>query len=344
MKRINHTIRRKKIPEVKLVSLTGKTWYDSNDTPISWTGATDFLATGFTPNTGFLVFNVTGGTVSKGYYKWNTPTENTWNLIVGAPKTNLTNLSNRNPNDENSQSITGTTLFNTGTTYSIGYYEWNTPTSNSWNLFNQISGNTYNTIQKVLNQKIYDDFQLPLFLEATADEMGDMVEFDKNIGHNKISANFAYESVCTETGSTITINNTTTYQLVNIILANDTNPDGTTNVTGVRNLTSEYPQQIKNELSEYIIIDGQDLSISGSSFTVHWGDETTSPIGINGSVTKSFDVAEEKTIRIVFESPYLTNQVVKVVNCGESAASYMRINTEDLNPIKTENNNYVNVG
>ena len=282
MKRINHTIKRKKIPEVKLVSLTGKTWYDSNDNPTSWTGDTEFLVTGFTPDTGYVVYNVTGGTVDGDYYyKWNTPSANTWNKI------------------------TGTTSY--------------------------------------INSQIYDTHQLPLFLEATADEMGDMVEFDKNIGHNEISANFAYESVCTETGSTITINNTTTYQLVNIILANDTNPDGTTNVTGVRNLTTEYPQQIKNELSEYIIIDGQDFSISGSSFTVHWGDETTSPIGINGSVTKSFDVAEEKTIRIVFESPYLTNQVLKVVNCGESAVSYMRINTEDLNPIQSENNNYINV-
>ena len=286
MKRINHTIKRKKIPEVKLVSLTGKTWYDSNDTPTSWTGATDFLATGFTPDTGFLVFNVTGETVTSGYYKWNTPSAGTWNLITGS------------------------------------------------------------TTQ--INQQIYDDFQLPLFLEATADEMGDMVEFDKNIGHNEISANFAYESVCTETGSTITINNTTTYQLVNIILANDTNPDGTTNVTGVRRLTSEIPEQITDEIpapnQNYIIVDGQDFSISGSSFTVHWGDETTSPIGINSSVTKSFDVAEEKTIRIVFESPYLTNQVIKVVNCGESAVSYMRINTEYSENIKDENNNYINVG
>ena len=282
MKRINHTIRRKKIPEVKLVSLTGKTWYDSNDNPTPWTGDTEFLVTGFTPDTGYVVYNVTGGTVDGDYYyKWNTPLANTWNKI------------------------TGTTSY--------------------------------------INSQIYDTHQLPLFLEATADEMGDMVDFDKNIGHNEISANFAYESVCTETGSTITINNTTTYQLVNIILANDTNPDGTTNVTSVRNLTTEYPQQIKDELSEFIIVDGQDFSISGSSFTVHWGDETTSPIGINDSVTKSFDVAEERTIRIVFESPYLTNQVVKVVNCGESVVSYMRINTEDLNPIQSENNNYINV-
>ena len=397
MKRINHTIKRKKIPEVKLVSLIEPSWYDyseSDENLISWnewdylikyalndvvgynnlkfislsnnninneptinsskweevpsntelSNNKGYIPTGLTPDTGFLVFNVTGGTVTDGYYKWNTPSGNTWNLIVGAPKTNLTNLSNRNPNDENGQPITGTTLFNTGTTYSIGYYEWNTPTSNSWNLFNQTSGNTYNTIQKVLNQKIYDDFQLPLFLEATADEMGDMVEFDKYIGHNKISANFTYNSVCTETGTTITINNSTTYQLVNIILANDTNPDGTTNVTGVRRLASEIPEQnVLNEFSEYIIIDGQDLSISGSSFTVHWGDETTSPIGINGSVTKSFDVAEEKTIRIVFESPYLTNQVLKVVCCGESAVSYMSLATQDDRIIKNEDNNYINV-
>ena len=260
MKRINHTIKRKKIPEVKLVSLTGKTWYDSNDTPTSWTGATDFLATGFTPDTGFLVFNVTGGTVDGDYYyKWNTPSANTWNKITG------------------------------------------------------------NTTQ--INQQIYDDFQLPLFLEATADEMGDMVEFDKYIGHNKISANFTYESVASGSGCIITIYNTTTYQLVNIIQANDTNSDGTMNVTdSVKRITTEIPQQITDQTSplelygNFIIIDGQDFSISGSSFTVHWGDGTTSPIGFNSDVTKSFATTEERTIRIVFDSPYLTDQVVKVVN------------------------------
>ena len=261
MKRINHTIRRKKIPEVKLVSLTGKTWYDSNGTPTSWTGATGFLATGFTPDTGFLVFNLTGGTVTSGYYKWNTPTEDTWNLIVG-------------------------------------------------------TGTTEQEIEAHVNSQIYEDFQLPLFLEATADEMGDMVEFDKYIGHNKISANFAYESVASGSGCTITIYNTTTYQLVNIIQANDTNSDGTMNVTdSVKRITTEIPEkQIKDQLYQYVIIDGQDFSISGSSFTVYWGDGTTSPIGFNSDVTKSFATTEERTIRIVFDSPYLTDQVVKVVN------------------------------
>jgi hypothetical protein len=253
MKRINHTIRRKKIPEVKLVSLTGKTWYDSNDTPTSWTGPTDFLATGFTPDTGFLVFNVTGGTVTSGYYKWNTPTANTWNLIT---------------------SITGTTP---------------------------------EQIKKEIDQQVFDDFQLPLFLEATADEMGDMVDFDKNIGHNKISTNFTYNSDCIDNDMTITIDNTTTYQLVNIIQANNTNPDGS--------------------------------PIEDITFTVYWGDDTTSLIGINGTTSKTFSNINEKTVTIVFDSPYLTNQITKVVNCGDTYV----VATELEEPIQTSNDEQDNL-
>jgi hypothetical protein len=252
MKRINHTIRRKKIPEVKLVSLTGKTWYDSNGTPTSWTGATDFLATGFTPDTGFLVFNVTGGTVTSGYYKWNTPTGDTWNLIVG-------------------------------------------------------TGTTEQEIETHVNSQIYDDFQLPLFLEATADEMGDMVDFDKNIEHNKISTNFTYNSDCIDNDMTITIDNTTTYQLVNIIQANNTNPDGS--------------------------------PIEDITFTVYWGDDTTSPISINGTTSKTFSNINEKTVTIVFDSPYLTNQITKVVNCGDTYV----VATELEEPIITEQYNSLKI-
>lgn len=252
MKRINHTIRRKKIPEVKLVSLTSKTWYDSNDTPTSWTGATGFLATGFTPATGFLVFNVTGGTVTSGYYKWNTPTGGTWNLIIG-------------------------------------------------------TGTTEQEIETHVNSQIYDDFQLPLFLESTADEMGDMVDFDKNIGHNKISTNFTYNCDCVDNIMTITIDNTTTYQLVNIIQANNTNPDGS--------------------------------PIEDITFTVYWGDDTTSPISINGTAVQSFPTTDEKTVTIVFNSPYLTDQITKVVNCGDTYV----VATELEEPIITEQDNSLKI-
>ena len=76
MRRIRHTIKRKSIPEVKLVSLTDQTWYDYDGNLVSW----DELITG--PTTGYTIFNVTGGTVSSGYYNWGTPTSGEWNSIT----------------------------------------------------------------------------------------------------------------------------------------------------------------------------------------------------------------------------------------------------------------------
>ena len=145
MKRIRHTIKRETIPQVKLTSLTDRTWYDSNDELISWTGSTGYFATGFTPSSGYTVFNVTGGTVTSGYYKWSKPTSNVWNLI------------------------TGTTSY--------------------------------------IKSQVYNDFVLPLFLEATADEMGEMITFDGDIGQNTISANFTYEV----DGPVLRVWNTTNY-------------------------------------------------------------------------------------------------------------------------------------
>jgi hypothetical protein len=76
VRRIRHTIKRKSIPEVKLVSLTDQTWYDYDGNLVSW----DELITG--PTTGYTIFNVTGGTVSSGYYNWGTPTSGEWNSIT----------------------------------------------------------------------------------------------------------------------------------------------------------------------------------------------------------------------------------------------------------------------
>ena len=102
MKKNKYTIRRKNILNVRLVSLTGQTWYDISDyeTLIPWSGNTGFMPTGSTPVNGYVVYNVsgdTGNTLTQNYYKWGTPTGNTWNLMVGAPITNLTSTSSRNP-------------------------------------------------------------------------------------------------------------------------------------------------------------------------------------------------------------------------------------------------------
>jgi hypothetical protein len=106
---------------------------------------------------------------------------------------------------------------------------------------------------------------------------------------------------------TITIDNTTTYQLVNIIQANNTNPDGS--------------------------------PIEDITFTVYWGDDTTSLIGINGTTSKTFSNINEKTVTIVFDSPYLTNQITKVVNCGDTYV----VATELEEPIQTSNDEQDNL-
>lgn len=137
MKKTVYTITQKQIPNVTLISLTGNTsWYD----------AFGNIVTGITtsPN---IVFNVTGGTIGSGYYKWNEPVNNIWNLI---------------------------------------------------------QGDTAN-----INSIIYDDLQLPISLISSVDEFGSMVAFDGNISSEKYSVNFSYDVNCT--GQTLTIYNTTYY-------------------------------------------------------------------------------------------------------------------------------------
>ena len=76
MKRIKHTIQRKSVPQVKLVSLTDQAWYDYDGNIVYWNELSNT-----TLLTGTTVFNITGGTVTSGYYTWSTPTSNTWNVV-----------------------------------------------------------------------------------------------------------------------------------------------------------------------------------------------------------------------------------------------------------------------
>lgn len=72
MKKNSYQILKKNIPQVKLVSLTGQTWYDYDDQLVNWSGS---VYVG--PNQNDVVYNVTGS-LSSGYYKW---TGTTWNSI-----------------------------------------------------------------------------------------------------------------------------------------------------------------------------------------------------------------------------------------------------------------------
>ena len=210
MKRIRHSIKRKNIPQTKLVSLTSRNWYDSNEELISWTGNTGNAYIG--PSTGDTIYNVSGGTVTSGYYRWGTPTANTWNAITGT------------------------------TTY--------------------------------IKTQIYDNYQIPLFLDAKVDEYGPMVGFDKNIGNESqsVSINFNYSVDCNVVSIT-----------------------GTTNATSTR---------LFDELQ----------------FTIHWGDNSTTPISVNGTAVKAYSTNGNKDIKISLNEPWFSQEVIKVVavNCSEN--------------------------
>ena len=217
MKRIRHSIKRKNIPQTKLVSLTSRFWYDSNEELISWSGNTGNAYIG--PSTGDTIYNVSGGTVASGYYKWGTPTPNTWNLLVGVGLTDELKKEN-------------------------------------------------------LYSKIYDNYQIPLFLDSKVDEYGPMVGFDKNIGNESqsVSINFNYSVNCNEVSIT-----------------------GTTNATSTR---------LFDELQ----------------FTIHWGDNTTTPISVNGTALKAYSTNGSKDIKISLNEPWFTQEVIKTVtvNCVEN--------------------------
>ena len=195
MNKTIYTITQKTIPNVTLISLTGNTsWYDAFGNIVE--------VTGFTPN---LVFNVTGGTIDSGYYIWNEPIMNQWNLVTG-----------------------------------------DTPT---------------------INSQIYEDINLPIFLDSSVDEFGPMVGFDGNILQEKYTVNFSYDIDCTT--QTITIYNTTYY--------------------------GNLKQAIE------------------ATFTIDWGDGTTSPIDANGSTSKMFTIDGSYDIVITMDTPFIIDKVQKTV-------------------------------
>ena len=110
----------------------------------------------------------------------------------------------------------------TGFTPSQGFVVYNITTGTTDNLvkgYYMYSGSTWHQVTGTtsqINSQIYDDVQLPIFLEASAYEMGQMYAFDGQIGQvgqNKITANFSYDVEC----NVVTVYNTTNYGSLNIL-------------------------------------------------------------------------------------------------------------------------------
>lgn len=112
----------------------------------------------------------------------------------------LISLTSKNWKDEKNNIIpwTGTTyigpavsdvIYNTNETPPLvkGYYRWN--------------GTTWVLTTK---QNAYDDYNLPIYLEAKADELGLMIGFDGDIEQSEQLCNFVYSA---NTGNTLTVYN-----------------------------------------------------------------------------------------------------------------------------------------
>jgi hypothetical protein len=258
VKRIRYSIKRKDIPQVKLVSLTGRAWYDSKDNLIYWTGDTGNTFIG--PSTGDTVFNVTGGTVTGGYY-----------------------------------------------------YKWGTPINNSWNI---ISGTT-----SYVNSQIYDTQQIPLFLEAKVDEYGPMVDFDGDINQDKITVNFSYSGVCSSSGYTVTIYNSTNFGKLKMMSNSSVNytlkwDDGvtvtgftanssvsrnfSTNGTRTASITLDAPW-VKEKITKNIVVDCVELYVTPTITPTITPTKTITPtptLTITPTVTKTVTPTVTPTITI----------------------------------------------
>lgn len=77
MNKVKYKILKKNIPEVKLVSLFDRYWYDYLDQKIPWLDGEIIF-----PKNDDIVYNINeSNSLKKGFYKWNI---SSWNLITGA--------------------------------------------------------------------------------------------------------------------------------------------------------------------------------------------------------------------------------------------------------------------
>lgn len=127
MEELKFEILQKQMPVVKIPSITGMTWFDSNDIEVPWTQYD-------TPTSGSIYYNIYSG-LTEGQYMWN---------------------------------------------------------SSEW-IYLNITGRT----------SVDMDFNLPISIEMSVNEMGIMVGFDGDIEQVEQFCNFTY----TYTGSTLTIYN-----------------------------------------------------------------------------------------------------------------------------------------
>ncbi len=157
-----------------------------------------------------------------------------------------------------------------------GYYKW---TGLSWSL-SPISG-------------ITEEYNLPIFLESSADEMGNMVSFDGEVEQIEQLCNFTY----TITGNTLYVFNSVNPDKLRKIIEQDYTIDW-----GVKeNLTGNT---ITGSLKVNTGSLGSSFPVTGFDYTIYTSSYSSS---INTGITGSFDVT------IYLNSPWSNQRLTKTI-------------------------------
>jgi uncharacterized delta-60 repeat protein len=96
----------------------------------------------------------------------------------------------------------GDIYYNVTGSLDVGYYRW---TGTTWSI---ITGST-----EYVNGVVFPDYNLPIYLETSYDEMGGLINFDGDIEQIEKIVNFSYS----QTGSTIVVYSTTNPEVLRII-------------------------------------------------------------------------------------------------------------------------------
>lgn len=234
MKKLKYEILRKNILRVSLISLTSKNWKNEKNYVTSWTGTT-YIG----PTISDVVYN-TNETLSlvEGYYKWS---GTSW-IFLGKDKiTRVTTFNVTNNGSGNyliNGSINPTLTLIKGVKYTFNINATGHPfwiksvsgigTNNQYNLGVTNNGTSNGVItflvphnlpstlyyncqfhismagQINITESPYPYYNLPIYLEAKADELGLMIGFDGNIEQDEQFCNFVYTS---NSGNTLTVYN-----------------------------------------------------------------------------------------------------------------------------------------
>lgn len=248
MDRIEHTILKRVIPDVFLHSENGQYWFDFTQQWVPWVSGSNRIP-GMTPDTGSIVHdvrwfsNITYDKDDVLFYSGNT--------YLSLQDTNINHIPT-----EVSSSYWEPILQREVTNTKGKYFQWN---GSSWELYSGSLGYDYN---------------LPLFLECDAKELGVMVSFDGYMEQVDQLCNFSY----TQTGHTIQLYNTV-------------NPD-----------------KLRKIVEQTYTINWGDGNSSG--FTVNSGIVGTALPTISHTYTGTTGY----TISVTLDSPWTKQRVVKEIS------------------------------